>query len=148
MADPRGPYRLFLRDRIAPAMRRFGLKGSGNVFELPDDRYWALVGFQAEWKSAYLGAPEFTINLTFVSKAAWAAERAGWSLTIPERPSANMFDQDPCEQIRIGALIPVSDLDHDRWWSLDGTTPPQEVADEVLAAIRDHALPWFRARMV
>ena len=41
-------YQAFLRDLIAPAMRQLGFKGSRGVFELPDDRYWALVGFQAD----------------------------------------------------------------------------------------------------
>ncbi|HSL32935.1 MAG TPA: DUF4304 domain-containing protein, partial [Candidatus Limnocylindrales bacterium] len=64
MADPLGIYRAFLRDRIAPGLRGLGFKGGGGVFVLPDDRYWALIGFQADWKSARMGAPEFTINLT------------------------------------------------------------------------------------
>ncbi len=60
MADPRGPYRLFLRDHIAPGMRELGFKASGDVFVLPDDQYRALVGFQADWRTAYLGEPSFT----------------------------------------------------------------------------------------
>jgi hypothetical protein len=80
--------------------------------------------------------PAFTINLTVVSKAAWNAEWAGWTSTIPERPSANTFGG-PGEQIRIGALVPVSELDHDRWWQLGGRVADEQVADEVIAAIRD-----------
>jgi hypothetical protein len=65
---------------------------------------------------------------------------------MPERPSANTY-AGPGEQIRIGALIPVSDLDWDRWWHLDGRVPPEAIAEEVLAAVRDHGLPWFRGRI-
>jgi hypothetical protein len=35
-----------LQSTIAPRLRALGFKGSGQVFELPDERFWALVGFQ------------------------------------------------------------------------------------------------------
>lgn len=145
VADPRGAYRQFLRESVDPRLRELGFTGSGNTFVLPDERYWALVGFQADWRTALAGAPTFTINLTFVGKADWDQERPSWM--VSKRPPANTFGLGVGEQIRIGALVPVSDLDYDRWWTLDGRTPADEIAADVIAAVRDHALPWFRTRM-
>jgi hypothetical protein len=95
-----------------------------------------------------MGMAHFTVNLTVMSKAEYEAERAGWTLTMPARPAANIFGSPPGEQIRIGALVPVSDSNHDRWWLLDGHVRPDSVANEVMGAIRDHAVPWLRSRMV
>ncbi|MFD8716751.1 DUF4304 domain-containing protein [Streptomyces sp. NPDC059629] len=51
--------------QIAPALRALGLKGSGQIFELPHPVSWALLGFQ---KSAYntAGHAEFTVNVTAI----------------------------------------------------------------------------------
>lgn len=94
---------------------------------------------------AMAGTTEFTVNLTVVSKADWDAERPGWM--VSKRPPANTYGLGAGEQIRIGALVPVDDLNHDRWWTLDGRVPADEVAADVTAAIRDHAVPWLRSRM-
>jgi hypothetical protein len=147
MADPQGPYRTFLRERIAPSLRELGLRGSGNAFALPDDQFWALVGFQADWRSAREGTVRFTVNLTVADKAAWARAREQ-KLYYPQAPSANSSGgMPPAEVIRIGHLIPVSDLQWDRWWAIGRRTPPDRVAQEVVAAVRDHGIPWLRSRM-
>lgn len=114
-------------------------------FTLPDERCWAFVGFQADWRLARSGIVEFTVNLTVAEKAAWDATRAR-KLYYPKRPSANSSSgMDPAEVIRIGALVPVDEQMYDRWWTLNDENG-DEVAREVIAAIRDHALPWLRSR--
>lgn len=137
---------MFLREHIGPALRRLGLRGSGVSFELPDDRSWALVGLQADWRMARAGIVHFTVNLTFADKSAWAATR-GAKLYYPERPSANSSYGMDAEVIRIGELVPVAEDVLDRWWTLRQDHPPEQTAAEVVAAIRDHGLPWLRSRI-
>ena len=148
MTDPQDPYRTFLRERIAPALRGLGFRGSGNRFVLPDDRYWALVGFQADWRGPRHGVVSFTMNLTVANKAAWHQTRLQ-ELYYPATPSANSsYGMEPAEVIRIGHLIPVSDNLWDRWWTIGRpSSSPDRVAQEVIAATRDHALPWLRSRI-
>jgi hypothetical protein len=141
MADKRGPYRTFLRERIAPALRRFGLRGSGNVFVLPHERCWALVGFQASDHWARAGIVKFTINLTVANKAAWDVMRTQ-KLWYPPRPPANSSNgMSPAEVLRIGSLIPVRATTLDRWWTINDEHTSDEVADEVIAAVRTTAFP-------
>jgi hypothetical protein len=162
MADPHGPYRTFLHERIAPALRQLGLRGTGNAFVLPDDRTWALVGFQADWRMARMGIVSFTINLTVADKASWDQARK-LRLWYPAKPPANSSEgMDPAETIRIGRLIPVDDQMLDRWWTIHDNQerpygdlftvigsvgPPEQVANEVIAAIRDHGMPWLKSRI-
>jgi hypothetical protein len=147
VADERGPYRTFLRERIAPALRLLGLRGSGNVFLLPHEGCWALVGFQASEHWARAGIVKFTINLTVANKAAWDVMRTQ-KLWYPARPPANSSSgMSPAEDIRIGSLIPVSATMHDRWWTIDDEHTSDEVADEVIAAVRDHGIPWLKSRV-
>lgn len=35
-----------LRNNLAPALRALGFKGSGQIYTLPDEDCWALVGIQ------------------------------------------------------------------------------------------------------
>ena len=39
-------FAAMIRELIAPRLRRLGFKESGQTFTLPDDAFWALVGFQ------------------------------------------------------------------------------------------------------
>lgn len=113
---------------------------------LPHDAYWALLGFQADWRLARAGIVKFTMNLTVAEKAGWARARE-MDPTYPEVPSANGSYGREAEVIRIGHLIPLRKNDWDRWWTLDRRSSPDRVADEVLAAARDHAIPWLRSRV-
>jgi hypothetical protein len=114
-------------------------------FELPDERYWALVGFQADWRMARSGIVNFTVNLTVTEKSEWEATRKR-KLYYPKRPSPNSSYGMNAEVIRIGALLPVDEQTYDRWWTLDDDNT-EAVAAEVIAAIRDYAVPWLRSRM-
>jgi hypothetical protein len=70
MSDARAFCRSFLREHVAPALRSPGLRGSGAVFTLPDERTWAIVGFQPDRRLTGLGIPNFTVSLTKADKAA------------------------------------------------------------------------------
>jgi hypothetical protein len=129
-------FKTMMRDEIAPALRELGFKGSGQRFELPNQDFWALLGFQ---KSVWSDSAElrFTINVTVASRAAWAAARKSRTY-LPERPSANTYYGDFTWQARIGQLAPTK---ADLWWTVKGGKSTRAVADEVVAAIRERALP-------
>ena len=147
VADPRGTYRTFVREQLAPGFRELGLRGSGVRYELPDERFWATVGLQADWRQSRSGIVRFTVNLAVADKAAWKEVRTR-KLYYPERPPANSaYGMEAVEAIRIGQLIPISRNDWDRWWTLDEDHPPAAVAADVIAAIRHHGLPWLGSRM-
>jgi hypothetical protein len=77
-----------LRSEVAPRLRALGFKGSGQVYTLPDEDAWVLVGFQKFTRST-ADHVDFTINVTVASKAAWS--EMGRERNLPEKPSANIF---------------------------------------------------------
>src|SRR5260221_5989221 len=78
-----------MRQRVAPTVRDLGLKGSGQAFSIPSDRYWALIGFQKSGFSTS-GAVLFTVNLKVVSREVWAKayEEGPWR---GPKPTANVL---------------------------------------------------------
>lgn len=132
-----------MRDLIAPALRAHGMKGSGQWYSIPSQDWWALLGFQ---KSRGNDAPElrFTVNLSVASKKAWAEARVGQEHWMPEKPSANTRYASAWWGSRIGLLLPAH---QDKWWYLGRDTKAEELAAEVVDAIRDGALPAMLERM-
>jgi uncharacterized protein DUF4304 len=144
VSKPAERFNRFMRLEIAPALRSMGLRGSAQRFELPDDRCWALVGFQRSWTNAITGEARFTVNLTFVPKAAWdlTREQLDW---VGPKPSANSSAGfRGVEVLRLGNLMPGGE---DRWWNIEHPDQEASVAKEVLTAIRDLGLPWLRSQM-
>lgn len=134
-----------MKDEVAPALRVLGLRGSGRAFSIPSERYWALIGFQGS-RHSDRDAVSFTINLKVVSHDAWAEIRVEqpWR---SERPSANeslSLEPGAWDQ-RLGFLLPAR---RDQWWTLRAGAPTRPLATEIVAAIRDYALPAMRARMI
>ena len=138
-----------LRDRVVPALRTLGFKGSGRAFALPSDDYRALVGFQAS-SFSHRAAVRFTVNLTVASRAAWAEAQKKWSC-LGEKPTVGVEysvlagDESVLWVGRIGGLLPLG-LDY--WWDVQAGSDTTNVADEVVAAIRYYALPAIRERMI
>lgn len=115
-----------------------GFKGSGQHFALPSDSHWALLGIQrSAWGTAQ--AVRFTLNFTVVSKRAWEALRTERS-SLGERPSPNIFygGADGIWHRRIGRFLPEG---KDHWWELPAGSATNAVAAQVVAAVRDFALP-------
>jgi hypothetical protein len=77
-----------MREQVAPALRGLGIKGSGQSFANPSERYWALIGFQKSRRSSS-AVLEFTVNLTVVSRAAsvLASRRDRWWSVAADRPT-------------------------------------------------------------
>jgi hypothetical protein len=130
-----------LREQVGPRLRELGFRGSGGSYLLPDDRWWALIGFQ---KDRYSDARlvRFTVNVAAADKAVWAAarNREPW---LPARPSGNT-NYPVGECIRIGQVLPTR---VDTWWAVPAGAATQALADEVVGVIRDHALPWIHERV-
>jgi hypothetical protein len=131
-----------IRDHVGPALRADGFKGSGVAFTLPEPAHWVNLGFQ---KSRYSDSEDvkFTVNLTVVSKATWAAQRQAQPY-LPERPAANTRYGTFAWQRRIGLLMPDG-IDH--WWTVHSTTNLPDLAADVLQWIRSYGLPAIRANL-
>jgi hypothetical protein len=139
-ADPttQQVYDELIKATFTPALRNAGLKGSGGRFELPSERYWAQLGFQ---KSAYSDADtlQFTVNLSVISRDAWA-ELAAAKPHLGKKPSPSTFYGSWAEQTRIGTLTASGE---DLWWQLRRGEDPGPVAEQVLSALLDLAVPWL-----
>lgn len=127
-----------MKEWFAPALRGVGLKGSGGRFELPSEKYWALLGFQ---KSAYSDsqALKFTVNLSVIGRDVWA-EQASAEAHLGKKPAPSTFYGSWAKQIRIGQLTPAAE---DLWWWLRRGDDPRPVVDHVVSMLIDTAVPWL-----
>jgi hypothetical protein len=145
-----------LRRVVAPALREQGLRGSGQSYSLPDENYWAQVGFQRSTASTHAEV-RFTVNLLLTEKAAWDAMRREHSYlkdTPPEGVNQHEWDEERLAQshypkqpsatggggVRIGHLIPGIQGDH--WWRI--TPDDTSAMDEALDAVLRYGLPHLR----
>jgi hypothetical protein len=78
-----------------------------------------------------------------VSKDDWEASRADRPHRA-EAPQANAFEGIPAWEDRIGMLMPGS---LDRWWEIRAGQPTEQVAAEVVSAVREYALPEIRRQI-
>jgi Domain of unknown function (DUF4304) len=135
-------YGALMKERVAPALRSLGCKGSGGRFTLPSDAYWCLIGFQ---KSAYSDATEVqvTVNLSAIPRQVWQEQR-GREPHLPEKPSPSTFYGAWAAQTRIGRLLPGG---QDKWWRVLADDENAAVADDILATMEAYGLPWLREQM-
>jgi hypothetical protein len=134
-------YAAMVKTEIAPRLRALGFKGSGQVFQLPDEDHWAMIGFQKS-TSSDAARVKFTVNVLVVTRAAWVARRAE-APYLGERPSPNVHAGGGWWR-RIGELLPDRG---DLWWQVESGADTSELAAAVLWAIEDFALPAMRDRM-
>jgi hypothetical protein len=133
-------FKEMLQSAISPALRALGFKGSGQTFELADERFWALLGFQKSLASDR-SMVKFTVNFCVIDKAQYSArEEASY---LPPKPMPNIRGG-PGWWERIGEVLPQR---HDVWWTLRGG-PAAALAQKVVLAIAAHGLPAMRARML
>jgi hypothetical protein len=138
---PQVVYADLMKSVFAPSLRSAGLKGSGGRFELASERYWAQLGFQ---KSAFSDSSvlKFTVNLSVIDRETWAEQVAVKSY-LGTKPSPSIHYGSWAEQVRIGRLMPSGE---DLWWSLGRGEDPVPVAEEVVSALIDEAVPWLFAK--
>ncbi len=135
-------YRTLLHDRVSPALRGLGLRGSTGRYALPHPDDWALLAFQKH-RSGSRDEVLFTVNLLVVPRDAWTAHRAA-TPGLPGTPQAGLQTGGPEWQERIGFLLPAR-LDH--WWTLRTGEDAGPVGDAVVAALTDYAVPALRDRL-
>jgi hypothetical protein len=141
MSSVQDKFKEFLKSSVAPALRENGLKGSGQAYSIKSNDYWALIGLQKSMYSDSQGL-KFTINIYVVSKQQWEEARERYSY-FPKKPSANTKWQVGWSE-RIGTLMPAK-LDH--WWEFNNQTNERELAQQVVEAVLNHAVPAMHSRM-
>jgi hypothetical protein len=133
-----------MKAQVAPRLRALGFKGSGQSYELPSPGYWAMIGFQ---KSSFSDAKSvrFTVNVLVVSRTAWATRREthAW---LPAKPTANTgWGHFPSIwQRRLGELLPAR---QDMWWDIAAGIATERLAETIIGAITDYALPAMKDQM-
>ena len=135
-------FTMLVKEQIAPALRELGFKGSVQRFVLPSETHWAQIGLQ-KFTRSNRDFVDFTANVTVVGRDVWDAERAE-SPHLPTQPAPNIFYGTYAWQKRIGDVVPER---REKIWRVEPDRPAEPVAEEFVAAIRDHALPAMRKRM-
>jgi uncharacterized protein DUF4304 len=125
-----------MREHIAPGLRRLGFKGSGRIYQIPDEERWVQLGIQRSLRS---DAREirFTINVAMVGRRAWDAARHEHPY-LPKRPSPNVRYGDYVWSKRVGTLMPAG---NDHWWRITPETDLAKLARDVLTMVSKHVLP-------
>jgi uncharacterized protein DUF4304 len=128
---------------IRPRLKALGFRGSGSTFVWPDDNYFAQIGMQ---KSAYSDSHvlKFTMNVTVAELTAWEKERESRTY-LPKKPAPNRKYGSFIWQERIGRLLPGG---QDKWWEMSSEQDWTSLADEVVTAITDFALPAMKRQFV
>lgn len=124
-----------LRDNVGPGLRAEGFKGSGREYTMPSAIHWRTLGFQGSTANT-AGQMKFTVNCKVVRRDLWAATYEE-KRYIGVRPKPNVHVGIEWWN-RIGQLMPDRT---DRWWSLNADDDSSAVAQDVLTAIRSHAIP-------
>jgi hypothetical protein len=139
METAQDTYKRLHREYLAPAFRELGLRGSKN-YVLPDERYWLQIGFQGSDTSTS-GAVRFYVNLSVHEKTDWDAFRAESPLMRPAaRPAPNVhWPVGKIERHESAAAGPYNR------WEVRAGQPLADLAIDVVAAVRDTAIPWLRA---
>ena len=135
-------YSLMMKERVAPALRALGFKGSERAFTLPADGFIAQLGFQKSNHSDQLEVL-VTANISAVSLAAWDEARERWP-HLPTRPSPNTAYGPFFWQQRVPNLLPSRSP---AWWRVSAHDEPGVVGDDIVGAVRDYALPALRLRI-
>jgi hypothetical protein len=140
--DAREKVAAMLKNRVAPALRSMGFKGSGQNYHLPVPGYYALLGFQ-KMRFGTRHDVMFTINLLACSHDDWAALIEARPHYGP-KPILGAHYEDPVWSMRIGFLMPEP---HDHWWQVLDDTDTEALADEVIGVLEQYGVPALRAHL-
>ena len=134
-------YDEMVREGLRPSLKALGFQGSGTTFTWPSRSHFSQLGLQ---KSQFSDrdALRFTVNVTIADRSSWEAARTVRPY-LPKKPAPNTFYGDYIWQRRIGALMPSGE---DTWWTISAGDDWRPVAEEVLGAVRTHALPELKNR--
>jgi hypothetical protein len=125
---------------VKPEMKELGLRVSGTNFRLPTPDHYAALSIQQSRDNVWVRLT-FTVNVRVVSNAEWAAH-------VAETGDKKTPDPNTDEGVgwwdRLGRLTPER---KDRWWTVWGGFPTDDVARDLVSAIRDYGLPAIRERI-
>ncbi len=141
-------FQILLRDHIKPALGEFGFRKKASTFALRGTDGWAIINFQKDRQSTFDQVP-FTINSGISSDLLGRFN--------DETPDAKKPPKEyECQwRNRIGCylrggpgLYGTRDPKMtDRWWVQDSATDPADVAVDIIAALKNHAVPQLLRRM-
>jgi hypothetical protein len=110
----RDGYVRMMRTTVVPELRRLGFTGSGRRFTLQTPKHPGTLAFQQSQSNTWMGV-KFTAEVSVGSSPGWTA--------------------------RLGS---ISHHGCDHWWSVWAGFPSDEVAADLITAIRDHAVPLIK----
>jgi hypothetical protein len=115
-------------------LKAAGFRRTGaHMYRSSDDLFHGIHFQGSQWGTADEG--RFTVNLVVTSPALYE----GWTgKSLPSNPATALF---PVVE-RIGSLMPDN---KDHWWRVSTSTDVPALAEEVLRALTQHALPFFAA---
>ena len=136
----RDTFAEMMQTTVKPELEQLGLRVSNTTFRLPAPDHYAALGIQQSRDNVWIRLM-FTVNLRVVSNADWAAYSARIGDNSPPDPMTN-------EAVgwgeRLGHLTPER---ADKWWTVWGGFPADDVAKDLVTAIRDYGLPVMREKL-
>jgi hypothetical protein len=111
----RDGYLRMMRTTVVPELRRLGFTGSGRRFTLQTPKHLGTIAFQQSQGNTWMGV-KFTANVSATSSS------SGWTA-------------------RLGS---ISHHGGDHWWTVWAGFPSDDVAADLITAIRDHAVPAIK----
>ncbi|HEX2131213.1 MAG TPA: DUF4304 domain-containing protein [Actinophytocola sp.] len=128
---------------LAPGLRALGFFGVGRRFRIEGTRHWGEVLVE-QARSFTARAVRFTVHVGVISRDEWAEQLR----VRPYYPAGEVTQSHAGWQAPIGELVtvaghPIGEL----WWELEIGRPFDSLANEVLTAVREFALPAMHTRM-
>lgn len=139
-------FRFMVDTNLAPGLRALGFFGVGRRFRIESNRHWGEVVVE-QTRPSTERAVRFTVHVGVISRDEWAHQLRVRPYYPVSRPgptkTAGAGWQAPIGELVTVAGFPIGEL----WWELEVGRPFDKLAGEVLAAVREFALPAMRERM-
>jgi hypothetical protein len=140
-------FRFMVDTNLAPGLRALGFFGVGRRFRIESNRHWGEVLVE-QARSFTAQAVRFTVHVGVISRDEWAEQLRVRPYYPRGSKAAEIQTKSSGWQAPIGELVtvaghPIGEL----WWELEIGRPGDSLAREVLAAVREFALPAMRDRM-
>jgi Domain of unknown function (DUF4304) len=136
-------FRFMVDTNLAPGLRALGFFGVGRRFRIEGTGHWGEVLVE-QARSFTARAVRFTVHVGVLSRDEWAEQlRVRPYYPAGEVTRTHMGWQAPIGELVTVAGHPIGEL----WWELEVGRPFDSLANEVLTAVREFALPAIRTRM-
>ena len=135
----RDAYKHMLKERVGPALRAFGFRGSGSTWRLlADNGDIAIVNAQG---SRYSTRDEvlFYVNVAVVPEPWWAWVRSRFPGTVNASAADGLWHQ------RLEPSPPPGEHQLTPWWSVQDSASAQMCGDELCRRLATESVPRLRA---